>query len=883
MPLVDHDNELLGDMRGLHLTRSYSRGKGGSPHIVNSPHIVSSPNMAGSPHMAGNSGFSRDTMMTRSSTTSDYSDRSSWANSQHMSTGTFYGSEMDMALSNSGNVTPITPSDGQFSFEDKHDYSPVSRVPNERAGHEQYMKRKTSKVNSLIGNSLEASLAQIVYLDLSTSSTTSQMISSTGRLPRWLQKCTNLKYLIAKDVGLRVVDDWVSSYLVNLKVLRLDNNDISTWPDHLVRLVAYGKLMVLSLEGNPCLVNLVKRSQSFKDLYMEPIKVMFGPDHAAKYEESALVSKTPKDKQKEGKMSRFLKTFRKDKGLLISEHSVTMDSERDALGLTATMSNIANLATNAFNEDGNLKSSMASHPAVQRYSPAIPQTPHGDEDDDDDDDDDDMLTSLGPTRRPTSNLRKHSSAANLQKTEHSHAVDTATNMSIEPLEVAKTKIVLALLQNILELNLKRSIAGDVPSFGESPLLTSSPTFHSRANSSSEGSRFHVKQPSSHVAPTLRVFEEIQESVLDYHAHVRLLGEWDASYSTDNCKKDLKLKANKLFAGLKELLDANKRILPLMVASVERVKQGFDPNYDHFFRAMSQTLDEIIEPIYRYAETYEQNRKQARVYLQLNKATTSSNYYGSAASNYVPSDHQDLEIAEWLRSCAKKSTHTLDSALSYMDEPFKYLDGVVVRCQTLLDLVPTAMAQLVCTRISDIQREVEARRPKALGVLKKQELVKLFKIKADYGQYLNDVNLFIEGTASLGTAKTNDVIYYEAPDRTVPRCFEFKLNDKMRPTRGQSMRMIVFSEATVFIDENRQAIYKVCKQESMNFSKPLGLMSSQPETGLDGEIAKRLMGSVRIAFYDKQEIWYSTVKSYSGTCVRRNNETTTDVFLRAMGK
>lgn len=886
MPFLnEHQPEILNEMQGLTLSLAGPRGKASTPYLVRSP-----------------SQINRDTLLTRSSTNSDYSDRSSWANnSPYMSSHAFFGGDaMDSSTyPNSGNVTPLSPADGHFTFEQKQkpDFGIAKPlVSNERVmeryipgGYDQQLsKRKGSKINSVVGGSLESSLSQIVYLDLSTSTTTSQMIASTGRLPRWLQKCTNLKFLIAKDVGLRVIDDWVSTYLINLKVLRLDNNDISTWPDHLARLIPYGKLAVLSLEGNPCLVGLVKRSQSFKEVYLEPIKVLFGPDQAAKLEEATLAVKTitKESKAPKNKMTKFFKNFRKDKGLVITEHQVDAH-DSDNLGLTQTFSNIAQLTSNAFTEDGKLKSAMVGGTAsVARYSPnEDPNNRAGN--DSYEDSDDDMLTSLGPKHK-TKVLRKHSSAANLQRTESSTAMDTATNTTIEPLEVAKTRIMFALLQNVYELNTRKGVIASYKEQMEVQGVDIShfkaPSgFHSRANSADSGvkSQSQANSNSRQIPPTLRVYEALHACLITYHNHMRLLGEWEASYNMDSCRKDVKVKVSKLFTGLKEILDANKRLLPRMVGAIERIKQGFDPDYDHIFRSLNQGLDDLVEPLFRYADNYEQNRRQAREYLSLFKATTSANFYGSAAANFVPSDHQDVEAAEWLRACAKKPTHSLDSVLNYIDEPIKFLESFTIRSQEMLTYMSSPIAQLVCSRVKDIQLEIEMRRPRQINALKKQELFKLFKIKTDYGDYLDDAHVFVESVTSLVSAKSNDVLYTEGPGKSVPRCLEFKLNDRMRPTRGQSFRLLNFSKAVIFIDETRQAITKVCKRDTFDLTEPSEFIGSQPQTGLQGPLLKRLVESVRMIFYDQQEVWYCNVKGYSGSCSKRLNETNGDVFLRAM--
>lgn len=106
--------------------------------------------------------------------------------------------------------------------------------------------------------------AQLTYVDLSRSQPAIEYIARTGRLPRWLARCTSLRYLVATHMDIAVVEDWVSEALPALRVVRLGFNRIQTWPDHMVRLK---DLEVLDLEGNPCVDNQGIKSESFKSFY----------------------------------------------------------------------------------------------------------------------------------------------------------------------------------------------------------------------------------------------------------------------------------------------------------------------------------------------------------------------------------------------------------------------------------------------------------------------------------------------------------------------------------------------------------------------------------------------------------------------------------------
>lgn len=101
---------------------------------------------------------------------------------------------------------------------------------------------------------------KISYLDLRQVPEAIEHAWDTGRLPNWILNFPNLRILRASSMGITVVDDWVT-HLKHLEVLILDQNQISTWPVHLVGLKT---LKALFLDGNPCLENMFSKSASFR-------------------------------------------------------------------------------------------------------------------------------------------------------------------------------------------------------------------------------------------------------------------------------------------------------------------------------------------------------------------------------------------------------------------------------------------------------------------------------------------------------------------------------------------------------------------------------------------------------------------------------------------
>lgn len=201
-------------------------------------------------------------------------------------------------------------------------------------------------------------IATLVYIDLSASASTVQMIKSTGRLPRWLQKCASLEYLVAKNLRITVIDEWVSEKLTNLKVIRLNDNQISTWPDHLVRLLPHNLLFV-DLDGNPCMNNMFKKSAGFKAMYEAAAT---GADIS-----KAIVASSSKNYHVAG--------------------SETLAKEKSSGGGLFKRSKFKKREISVPEEASNVS--------------------------DDDDDEEDTLTCLEPTAVPTNMLRKQASGNNL--------------------------------------------------------------------------------------------------------------------------------------------------------------------------------------------------------------------------------------------------------------------------------------------------------------------------------------------------------------------------------------------------------------------------------------------------------------------------------------
>lgn len=232
-----------------------------------------------------------------------------------------------------------------------------------------------------IGNGLDV-LSTLTYLDLSTSANCMNVVQTTGRLPRWIQKCTSLQYLVGKNVGLTVLDEWVGQKLVNLKVIRLPNNKIATWPSHLARLLPYSQLAVIDLEGNPCLENLFRKSPSFAKMY-----------HAADELQSSDDTSTLAD----------VKSV-KDSGTAVIVPAARKSSKNKKY--TTSGSSIAVVVENK------IVSSPETGWKISKKKKEEPETVEEvEEEEEEEESDDDMLTSLAPSSCPPPLLKNNEPAS----------------------------------------------------------------------------------------------------------------------------------------------------------------------------------------------------------------------------------------------------------------------------------------------------------------------------------------------------------------------------------------------------------------------------------------------------------------------------------------
>lgn len=103
----------------------------------------------------------------------------------------------------------------------------------------------------------------VKYLDISLNDDAIDHCWRTGRIPQFIRQFRNLEVLRAPKMGIIVIDEWICE-LKELKALYLEENEITTWPQHLILLP---KLKVLYLDGNPCLEEQFQKSPSFRSAF----------------------------------------------------------------------------------------------------------------------------------------------------------------------------------------------------------------------------------------------------------------------------------------------------------------------------------------------------------------------------------------------------------------------------------------------------------------------------------------------------------------------------------------------------------------------------------------------------------------------------------------
>jgi hypothetical protein len=761
-------------------------------------------------------------------------------------------------------------------------------------------------------------VAMITYIDLGTSASTVQMIGSTGRLPRWLQRCTSLQYLIAQDLGITVIDEWVSSSLTNLKVIRLNNNKISTWPDHLARLLPHGQLQVLSLEGNPCMDNMFKKSAVFKSMYLEaalsgqaahgetPIETVLARTKSS----NSSTGSGSGSRSIHGKQSLFKMTRKVDDGASSDEDDDDMLTAIEPSARAPPMLKKHSSATNLFSSFTRNKSSAA-------------------------------------TKEDRSPIKKRPSQSSVTERPQSQATvqvsDKVVNQKVERIDVDKTNVVLRLLRDIYEMATRKtidplvsdptvrrepsSLSASRPDSSQIRPASSQTALSSTSSSLSSGSSRitsistsvssgghdtmthqrlnsldvlqHYLQEVDIAADPMKTYnpdfltQQLTDFVEAERQFVEKMKEFASIYLT--AKKESK-RAEKIFRGMPEMLNLHlNTMLVTCNVGVERVKRGQDPHLEFFNHSMMSVIAPFERVYEEFALVVEESKRQGLMWLRLQNVNAPQPvFYGSTPPPYVPSQHPDVDIAEWLRACIKHKNHSLRSVLDYLDLPLQRLEHYRSFFGEIVSMCP--VVEIMYSKLTVLTRDVERRKPLAARQARQSDLQKMFKIPEEYGGYLCDANIIIQGQLTLEeSGRGGDVIYLQrnstgAVVRTYPvsRSVSFSLNDVSRPPKGTVLRMIVYRDAVVFVVESRRVVHKVIRKADIHASAPWDHGDDVEATPVERATSiSRASGSagttitttstssghvqnlndlsncLRLSIRDSVEMWYVTIRTFTG--------------------
>lgn len=720
-------------------------------------------------------------------------------------------------------------------------------------------------------------ISAITYLDLSSSTSTIQMINSTGRLPRWLQKCTSLQYLVCKGLGLTVVDDWVSEKLTNLKVIRLNDNKITTWPDHLARLLPYGQLQIVELEGNPCMELQFRKSLSFYVLYQEANGPTLTAATLKKYKKS--ITESPEDYlnklyKGQGGANLEKKSSGSGGGGLFSRRrkkSKEKDEEEDMLKKKTSFSKFR------FGQESNSSSTTS---VVDDAPP--PAT---------------ILESPNPS-----------------------APDRWANQRIEPSELERSKIVIQLLADIYELS-NRNIRNIVPPERANSKKQSAGG-HDRMNSvdvmqnflSDREANEQMRTSVSTISNIHSTISLLEHFITEERKFIHRLEQFSRIYLSDHSTPARKIAPCYKF--IPEILRFHSDVLvDLFDAALERLRRHEDENM--VLETLGTRIVSIVDEFHWYLDyslVAEEAKRKVRFYKSIRKID-SSNYtaHGVALTSYAPTQqHPDCDVGDWLRARQRHPEHALSSCSSYMSLPFVRLLEYREFFNKLRDETPGMHS--AAETMDNLVKEIEYRKPIELRKRRHQELQRTLKLKDIYGKFICDVSVIIQSKVTLEplanpASKLADAIHRPIDDTSInlPTSLTKKVYDTTRPETGTLLRFVVFETTVLIVDDQRRNIVKQTTRNEVSSNIPetlsdpggtlvaevasnTGSNSGSTNTGSGGtdETSVLIKGNMdsqtilsnilRVVFYDSLEVYYCGVRSSRGgdrdTFVRTLNATLT---------
>lgn len=721
-------------------------------------------------------------------------------------------------------------------------------------------------------------LSILTYLDLSGTPAAVDIISSTGRLPKWIQQCSNLQYLIGDGLALTSIDEWVSESLLQLRVLRLPNNNIATWPDHLARLLPFHNITVIDLEGNPCFTAFCERCPKFALEY----------SRAAGYISSSTFSKKAKALKSTARRSSSVREATRDSVVSISPtYSLATAPKKKSSFF--------------FSKSKKKKDTIIEEGATTPATPASTITRSFHPSYSDDDSDDDMLTSLAPVTQSvvsrdsisTSVTLDQSRSFSIQSTGSEQNPDKWAQKRIEGTEIEKSRLILSLLRDVWELSttnmikptphsvlsITRSMSStSTTSHQHSTTLSPSTSYnsitshpsHARQGSSSKlKNSIHTRLNSLEVleqyldeetvdldipkvtppdrAQIISLLTKVVESEKNYVAR---LGELMVIYVQS---KKRPAKAARLFVNLPAIYSLHSNV---MLFSLQRCLDTYisraDPNLDKLadlFATHTDTLRSYIE----YELAVEESMRLVQLWKRIAamEANQPSMQYGAALPHLVSFRHPDAYIAEWIQTCMNDKSHKLPGLGDYLQLPVERLEQYRYMLRKLQHITPELNDAY--HGFEDICAEIDREKPKAAEQRRMSEFDQMYNLSTQLQnlspstassprRYLGDAVLLLKSEMRLELPskafKVPDAIHYmcgNGPYPSMPASPGQPGNG--RPSKSNPVpkvlnqvvhklkfsmplfRVIVCDDIVILIDDEKKKVIKVLKQNQVSASLP----------------------------------------------------------------
>lgn len=732
----------------------------------------------------------------------------------------------------------------------------------------------------------------LTYISLASNASAAEIIASTGRLPKWLQKCTNLQYLIGDGLNITGIDDWVSESLLKLKVIRFPNNKITTWPDHLARLLPYQQLAVVDLEGNPCFQNFCDRCPKFAHEYAL----------AAGYISEAAAAAASSSAKKSSSRS-------SGRDSVISMTSMTSSSVQPAaapkkkssffFGRKKKQSTPKDAATP--------QQHTSARSSISSIAPSVPTYYE------DDSSDDDMLTSLtAPIVNPLRNMRHNSvvSTATQASTLNNITYDGMapdsnpdgwTQKRIESTEVQKSMVLLNVLRDVWELSTRDIIVPTKEAVDESYRTSLTSSTYSTHLASQEtagkelsalirsGSVHKLKTPVHARRNSMEVLENYLEDeatqpeapklpsldrgyikslltnvVSQEKTYVQRLNEVSTVYIQN---KKRPAKTNKIFAHFPELLDLHANtMVHLLQKCLDDYINGLDETLDGLAKCFTANLDRLRVYI-QYELGIEETMRLINFWKRISTIEfnqPSMQYGGATLPHLVSYRHPDAYIVEWIQACTTSKAHKLGSLAEYAHLPSAHLELYRLLLRKLQHI--TAELNAAHKGFEDICAEIEREKPKAAEERRMSEFDSIYNLGPaleQYGfgsstaglatrKYLGDAVVLLKSEVRLElpskACKIPDAIHYmstrgvgitssaEGRSNPVPKV----LTKTYHKTKFvlPLYRFIVCEDVVIITDEDKKKVVKILERRQIAASLPwkYPVRDEEGEAGHAGEIS-----------------------------------------------